>query len=143
MISVSSLSRSELAPGNFRYRIRQEPGPKNSLGRVKFIFPNDYNVYLHDTPEDQLFGERVRAFSHGCIRVQEPAQLAALVLGPQEWTAPKATTAMDAGKWQRVDLSQKIPVYIAYFTTFERGGELSFRPDVYSQDKPLIAAPVP
>lgn len=140
VIPVSSLSRSELAPGNFRYRIRQEPGPKNSLGRVKFIFPNDYNVYLHDTPEDQLFGKRVRAFSHGCIRVQEPAQLAAFILGPQGWTAPKATTAMDASKWQRVDLSQKIPVYIAYFTTFERGGELSFRPDVYSQDKPLIAA---
>ena len=140
VIPVSSLSRPELAPGNFRYRIRQKPGPKNALGLVKFIFPNDYNVYLHDTPEDKLFSERVRAFSHGCIRVQHPAQLAAFVLGPQGWTEAQATSAMDANKWRRVDLTQKLPVYIAYFTTFERGGDLSFRPDLYSQDEPLIRA---
>lgn len=139
-IPVSSLSRSQLAPGNFRYQIRQKPGPKNALGLVKFMFPNDYNVYLHDTPEDQLFSERVRAFSHGCIRVQHPADLAAFVLAPQGWTAAQATSAMDADKWRRVDLSQKLPVYIAYFTAFERGGDLSFRPDLYSQDQRLIRA---
>ena len=140
VIPVSSLSRSALAPGNFRYQIRQKPGPKNALGLVKFIFPNDYNVYLHDTPDDQLFSERVRAFSHGCIRVQHPAELAAFVLGPQQWTVAQATSAMNAAKWRRVDLTQKLPVYIAYFTTFERAGNLSFRPDLYSQDGPLIRA---
>jgi murein L,D-transpeptidase YcbB/YkuD len=140
VIPTSSLSRSELAPGHFRYRLRQKPGPGNALGRVKFIFPNDYNVYLHDTPEDQLFSERVRAFSHGCIRVEKPAQLAAFVLGPQGWTATQAEAAMNAGMWRRVTLTRKLPVYIAYFTAFDRNGELAFRPDVYDQDDRLIRA---
>jgi L,D-transpeptidase YcbB len=140
VIPMSSLSRSDLAPGRFRYRLRQKPGPQNALGRVKFIFPNDYNVYLHDTPEDQLFSERVRAFSHGCIRVEQPEQLAAFVLGPQGWTAAQAAAAMNAGEWRRVDLTRKLPVYIAYFTAFDRRGELAFRPDVYDQDDRLIRA---
>lgn len=140
VIPLSQLSRSDLAPVNFRYRIRQKPGPRNALGRVKFIFPNDYNVYLHDTPESQLFGERVRAFSHGCIRVEKPAQLAAFVLGPQGWTTQQADSAMNAGRWRRVDLERKLPVYIAYFTAFARGSELAFRPDLYGQDDRLIRA---
>ncbi|MEO7217074.1 MAG: L,D-transpeptidase family protein, partial [Gemmatimonadaceae bacterium] len=140
VVPLSSLSQSALSGGNFRYRIRQRPGPKNALGSVKFIFPNDYNVYLHDTPQGQLFSERVRAFSHGCIRVEHPAQLAGFALGPQGWTTDQASTAMDAGTWRRVDLSAKLPVYIAYFTAFARQGKLAFRPDLYRLDDALITA---
>lgn len=140
VVPLSSLSQSDLAPGNFRYRIRQKPGPTNALGRVKFIFPNDYNVYLHDTPEGQLFSERVRAFSHGCIRVEHPADLAQFALGAQGWTASEASAAMDAGTWRRVDLDEKVPVYIAYFTAFARQDKLAFRADLYSLDDALITA---
>jgi murein L,D-transpeptidase YcbB/YkuD len=140
VIPVSSLSQSALSSANFRYRIRQRPGPGNALGLVKFIFPNDYNVYLHDTPQGQLFNERVRAFSHGCIRVAQPAQLAEFALGPQGWTADDARTALSAGKWRRVDLDRKLPVYIAYFTAFARDGKLTFRPDLYHLDDALVSA---
>ncbi len=140
VIPLSSLSQSALSGANFRYRIRQRPGPGNALGRVKFIFPNNFNVYLHDTPQGDLFSERVRAFSHGCIRVEQPALLAQFVLEPQGWTADAATAAMDSGKWRRVDLEKKLPVYIAYFTTFAREGALAFRPDLYRLDDALINA---
>ncbi|MEO7104667.1 MAG: L,D-transpeptidase family protein [Gemmatimonadaceae bacterium] len=140
VVPLSSLSQSALAGQNFRYRIRQRPGPRNALGRVKFIFPNNYNVYLHDTPQGQLFGERVRAFSHGCIRVEQPGLLAQFLLERQGWTADAANAAMNSGKSRRVDLEKKVPVYIAYFTTFARQDELAFRPDLYRLDDTLIKA---
>ncbi|RYY18607.1 MAG: murein L,D-transpeptidase, partial [Sphingobacteriaceae bacterium] len=119
--------------------IRQKPGPKNSLGLVKFLFPNSYNIYLHDTPSKSLFGESSRAFSHGCIRVGEPAKLAAFLLKDRpEWTPDKITKAMHQGKEQYVTLKQTVPVFIAYFTAFtDRNKRLNFRKDIYKLDEHL------
>ncbi len=120
--------------------VRQKPGPKNALGRVKFIFPNDFNVYLHDTPEKSLFEQNVRAFSHGCIRLERPDAMARFVLGVQGWDSTAVENAMDAGKRQRVDLRQKLPVYVVYLTAFMRDGTLTHRDDVYGRDAKIIAA---
>ena len=117
-------------------RVRQLPGPKNSLGLVKFMFPNDFNIYLHDTPNGELFKKDVRAFSHGCIRLEKPAELAQWVLG---WDADRVQQAMHDGPDNRqVNLPKKIPVYIVYFTTFVRGGQLNFGNDLYDRDSKLV-----
>jgi murein L,D-transpeptidase YcbB/YkuD len=119
-------------------RIRQRPGPKNSLGYVKFLFPNDFNIYLHDTPNHELFDKDVRAFSHGCIRVEKPAELAQWVLG---WDASKVEQAMREGGDNRgVKLPRKIPVYITYSTAYLRDGQLYFGNDLYHRDDELVKA---
>jgi L,D-transpeptidase YcbB len=119
-------------------RIRQRPGPKNSLGFVKFLFPNDFNIYLHDTPNHELFDKDVRAFSHGCIRVEKPDELAQWVLG---WDASKVEQAMREGGDNRgVKLPHKIPVYIAYGTAYVRDGQLFFGNDLYHRDDALVKA---
>ena len=119
-------------------RIRQRPGPKNSLGYVKFLFPNDFNIYLHDTPNHELFDKDVRAFSHGCIRVEKPAELAQWVLG---WDATRVEQSMHEGGDNRgVRLPKKIPVYIAYGTTYVRDGQLYFGNDLYHRDDALVKA---
>ena len=115
---------------------RQRPGSKNALGHVKFLFPNAFNVYLHDTPADALFARSRRAFSHGCVRVEEPEALASYVLRDRpEWTTERISSAMNAGVEKYVQLDNTIPVHIVYFTTWvdERGG-LYFLPDVYGYD---------
>ena len=119
-------------------RIRQKPGPKNSLGLVKFMFPNDFNIYLHDTPQDDLFKEDIRAFSHGCIRVEKPEELAQWVLG---WDRTRVENAMQNGSNnQHVKLPNSIPVYIAYMTTFVRDGHVWFGNDLYNRDQKLAQA---
>ena len=119
-------------------RIRQRPGPKNALGYVKFLFPNDFNIYLHDTPNHELFDKDVRAFSHGCIRVEKPAELAQWVLG---WDAGRVDQAMNSGKDnQSVRLPKKIPVYITYATTYVKDGKLYFGNDLYHRDDSLVKA---
>lgn len=119
-------------------RLRQKPGSKNSLGLVKFMFPNDFNIYLHDTPQDNLFKEDIRAFSHGCIRVEKPEELAQWVLG---WDRARVEEAMQSGSNNRhVKLPQSIPVYITYMTTFVRDGHLWFANDLYNRDQQLAKA---
>lgn len=121
--------------------IRQKPGTSNSLGLVKFLFPNSYNIYLHDTPSKSLFGESSRAFSHGCIRVGEPARLASFLLKNRpEWNTDNISKAMHQGKEQYVTLQQKVPVFIAYFTAFtNRQHKLNFRKDIYNLDEHLAS----
>lgn len=117
-------------------RIRQRPGPKNALGFVKFLFPNDYNIYLHDTPNRELFDKDVRAFSHGCIRVEKPEQLAQWVLG---WDGSKVSEWMQNQPDNRsVKVPRKIPVYIAYFTAYINNNQLYFGNDLYSRDDRLV-----
>jgi murein L,D-transpeptidase YcbB/YkuD len=119
-------------------RIRQRPGPKNSLGFVKFLFPNDFNIYLHDTPAPELFDKDVRAFSHGCIRVEKPAELAQWALG---WDGARVEQAMrEGGDNRSVKLPKKIPVYIAYGTAYLRDGQLYFGNDLYHRDDQLVKA---
>jgi murein L,D-transpeptidase YcbB/YkuD len=120
-----------------RQAVRQRPGPKNSLGLVKFMFPNDFNIYLHDTPQGELFKKDIRAFSHGCIRVEKPAELAQWVLG---WDADRVDQAMhNAPDNKQVKLPAKIPVYIVYFTTYVDNGKLYFGNDLYDRDSKLVA----
>ena len=138
-ISPWSVTSAQLAAIGNGYRIRQRPGPGNALGRIKFLFPNDYAVYLHDTPADQLFDERVRAFSHGCVRVEAPVALAAWVLGQQGWDASRVRSAMATRDRRPVTLDRKIPVYLMYLTAFGRDGTLHFRDDIYDLDQRLIA----
>ena len=120
--------------------LREKPGPNNSLGLVKFIFPNSNNIYLHDTPARDLFSRDSRAFSHGCIRVGEPFELAKKVLANNpEWTDEKIKQAMHAGVEKKVVLNRKVPVYIGYFTAFaDRDGLVNFRKDVYHRDSELL-----
>jgi murein L,D-transpeptidase YcbB/YkuD len=116
--------------------VRQRPGPKNALGFVKFLFPNDYNIYLHDTPNHELFQKDVRAFSHGCIRLEKPDELAEWVLG---WPADKVEQAMHDGPDDHgIKLPRKIPVYITYFTAYINDGQLYFGNDLYSRDDKLV-----
>ncbi|HEU4748180.1 MAG TPA: L,D-transpeptidase family protein, partial [Gemmatimonadaceae bacterium] len=122
-------------------RIRQRPGPKNALGFVKFLFPNDYNIYLHDTPNRELFKEDVRAFSHGCIRVEKPEELAQWVLG---WDAAKVSEWMGNSPDNRhVKVPEKIPVYIAYFTAYINNNQLHFGNDLYSRNDKLVPEVMP
>ena len=121
--------------------VRQRPGPKNALGFVKFLFPNDFNIYLHDTPNHELFEKDVRAFSHGCIRLEKPAELAQWVLG---WPADQVDQAMKSGPDDRsVKLPRKIPVYITYFTSYINNGQLYFGNDLYGRDDKLVPAVMP
>lgn len=123
------------------WRIRQRPGPDNALGRVKFVFPNAHAVYLHDTPEPELFERTERAFSHGCIRVAEPGELATWVLRDTGWTASRVEEAMSETTTRRVRVPEPIPVYILYLTAFvDPTGEVNFREDLYGYDRTLTDA---
>jgi murein L,D-transpeptidase YcbB/YkuD len=134
----------QLEAGNYEYykdggvtRIRQRPGPTNALGLVKFLFPNDFNIYLHDTPNDALFEEDFRAFSHGCIRLEKPDEMAAYVLG---WDLDRVHQMMNGGGDNKtITLKKKIPVYITYFTAYMNDGKLFFGNDLYKRDDQLAA----
>lgn len=117
--------------------IRQKPGPKNSLGLVKFVFPNNHNIYFHDTPAKGLFEMRKRTFSHGCIRLSEPEKLAQYLLkNDKDWNPSKIYSAMHAGKEMWVKLDTSIPVALTYYTAWvDELGEVHFREDVYGYDK--------
>ncbi len=137
-------SSSYLARHNMEWNngaVRQKPGPNNSLGLVKFLFPNSYNIYLHDTPAKSLFSESKRAFSHGCIRLGEPRKLAEYLLrNDPSWTSDRITRAMNSRKEQFVTLKQTIPVFIGYFTAWvDRDGKLNFRDDIYGHDRKMAA----
>jgi murein L,D-transpeptidase YcbB/YkuD len=126
----------------FPYRIRQQPGPKNALGLVKFLFPNKHSVYLHDTPSRQLFDKAGRTFSHGCIRVEDPLKLADIILGDRlGWSRSKVDGIVAGGKMQSVGLPKPLPVLILYWTVdpSPQNGT-AFYADVYGRDAVLIKA---
>ncbi|WP_295126698.1 L,D-transpeptidase family protein [uncultured Chitinophaga sp.] len=139
VISPSSINWSKYTARNFPYIIRQKPGGANSLGKVKFLFPNEYNIYLHDTPSKGLFAETKRSFSHGCIRISEPRKLAIYLLrNDSSWTEKRIDAAMNSAKEQYVTLKYKLPVFIGYFTAWvSSSGQLNFRDDVYGHDAKL------
>lgn len=122
-------------------RVRQRPGPKNALGKVKFVFPNSHIIYMHDTPSKSLFEQDQRAFSHGCIRVARPRDLAILVLKDDpNWTVEKIDAAMNRGVEKAYNLKTKIPVFIGYFTSWvDNDGEVHFYDDVYGRDDRLAS----
>lgn len=122
--------------GNY---IRQKPGPGNALGKVKFIFPNSFNMYFHDTPAKSLFGQDKRAFSHGCVRLSEPQKMAEWLLrNDRDWPKEKIVNAMNQTHETSVKLKETIPVFIIYYTAWvDETGQLNFRDDVYQHDKEL------
>ncbi|CAN5741667.1 L,D-transpeptidase family protein [soil metagenome] len=138
-MSPSSIDWSSVTEDNFTHLIRQRPGPKNSLGLVKFLFPNEYNVYLHDTPTGSLFNLASRGFSHGCVRVEEPLKLANYLLnGHPEWNEQMIRETMNGGEETWVTLEEKVPVYIVYFTAWiDKNGAVHFRDDIYGHDQAL------
>ncbi len=121
--------------------VRQKPGPNNSLGLVKFMFPNSNNIYLHDTPAKSLFARDERALSHGCVRVEKARDLAIEILkDDSNWDPAKIDAAMKSGKEKAYTLKHKIPVYIGYFTAWaDSSGNISFFEDIYNKDKRLAS----
>ncbi|MGE5153505.1 MAG: L,D-transpeptidase family protein [Bdellovibrio bacteriovorus] len=131
--------------GNFsdhrRYRIVQEAGPSNALGRVKFMFPNGHAIYLHDTPSKGLFSHGTRAYSHGCVRVQHPLKLAEVVLNESSWDQAAINRVLSTNKTRYVHLDDHLPVILYYLTAkADAEGQLSLRPDLYGRDSALERA---
>jgi murein L,D-transpeptidase YcbB/YkuD len=141
VVRVGSNDTTPVDPANVDWnagnlRFRQRPGKGNSLGFVKFVFPNHFNVYMHDTPAQALFERIERDFSHGCIRLEKPKELAKYVLRDQpEWTDERIEQAMHAGTERSVPLKQPLPVYLVYFTAWEQDGAVQFGNDVYGYDR--------
>jgi murein L,D-transpeptidase YcbB/YkuD len=143
VIDPRSVDWSSFGAGHFPYQLRQRPGPNNALGRVKFMFPNPHNVYLHDSPAQSLFGRSVRAFSHGCIRLSKPLELAEQVLrvgGVQGWTKDRINNVVASTKTTVVNLREPLPVHITYLTAWADDGVANFRQDIYGHDAKLLAA---
>ncbi len=140
-IDPNSVDWSQVSARNFGYWLVQRPGPGNALGRVKFMFPNDHAVYLHDTPSKYLFSRAERAFSHGCIRVENPFDFAEQLLGKDGWTQEKFQEILDGGKTQTVMLSRPLPVLLLYWTAVaRRDGTVVFYNDVYERDNAISDA---
>lgn len=141
-IDPRSIDWSRVSAADFPYRLRQDPGTGNALGRVKFMFPNKFNVYLHDTPAQDLFAKSERTFSSGCIRIQKPIDLAEYVLrGDSQWTREKILGAINSGIERTVRLPAPIPVHLLYWTAWaDEDGSIQFRTDVYERDGLLLAA---
>jgi len=138
-IAPSTVDWANLSQAHFPYRLRQEPGPNNALGRVKFLFPNPYDVYLHDTPTRELFQKDSRTFSSGCIRIAKPLDLAVYLLHGTPLGSPDALAAAIAReKTQNVPIPSPIPVHIVYMTAWvDSEGVIQFRPDIYNREPAL------
>jgi murein L,D-transpeptidase YcbB/YkuD len=121
------------------YSIRQKPGDDNALGKMKFIFPNNFSIYLHDTPSRSIFNESKRAFSHGCIRVENPMKLAQYILrNNQKWNSDNLQSSIESKKTISIQIKPSLPVYIVYFTAWiGNSGEVNFRNDLYNMDSQL------
>jgi murein L,D-transpeptidase YcbB/YkuD len=142
-VSASQIDMGALARG--AYTFRQKPGGDNALGQVKFLFPNEANIYLHDTPAQRLFSQQSRAFSHGCIRVEKPVELAKLMMEKATDRPAEQYDQLRARPGEQwIRLTRPVPVYILYFTAYaNRNGSVSFHPDIYERDRLPEASPVP
>lgn len=141
-IPATSIDWASLDETNWKYILRQRPGGENPLGPIKFLFPNENDVYLHGTPNTWLFNQTQRGFSHGCVRIEDPYKLASYLLRDQpEWTPEKIHQTVDAGEEKWITLKEKLPVYIVYFTAWvDPAGAVHFRDDIYGHDQALEKA---
>ena len=140
-IDPGTIDWNSISAKDLPFRFRQEPGTDNALGNVKFMFPNKFDVYLHDTPAKELFLQRERGFSSGCIRIQKPIELAEYLLKNESgWTRDKINTTINKRTEQTVRLPEPIPVHILYWTAWSEGGQLQFRKDIYDRDRLLLNA---
>lgn len=153
VVDAGKIDWTQVDPRTFPYRFRQIPGETNSLGQVKFIFPNKQSIYLHDTPSRKLFSERVRAFSHGCVRVEKPTELAThLMAWDRGWTKAEVHADIDAAKRKLRKFKREMDIYLLYQTVAVRNDEVNFYPDIYRRDRtaqasnplaPMVAASLP
>ncbi len=141
-IDPETIDWSKINANTLAYRFRQEPGPMNPLGHIKFMLPNKFDVYLHDTPSKRLFSESVRTFSHGCIRIEKPIELGEYVLrDAPSWTREKLLAAIEKGTEQTILLPHPLDVHFLYLTAWvDEEGVLQFRNDVYERDRQLDEA---
>jgi L,D-transpeptidase YcbB len=141
-VDVPASTVARYSASGFPYVFRQEPGPLNPLGRIKFVFPNPHHVYLHDTPSKSLFEREQRTFSHGCIRVQNPIGLAVEILNePTRWSRASLLAALEPGRTRTVTLDTPLPVLVLYWTaSADLHGELHFYRDVYGRDASVLEA---
>lgn len=140
-VDPATVEWSALSRRRFPYTLVQRPGPNNALGRLKFMFPNEHAVYLHDTPSKHLFDRAGRAFSAGCIRVEHPFELAEILLGPDGWNQKRFEDVLATGKETTVFLSKPLPVLLLYWTAqVSADGEILFLPDIYERDDAIADA---
>ncbi|MDB5013123.1 MAG: hypothetical protein JWQ25_1325 [Daejeonella sp.] len=139
IVDYNSIDWASVTEDNFKYVIRRRPGPENDLGDVKFVFPNSRNIYLHDTPHDELFNQSKRGFSHGCVRVEDPISLAEYLLRNKPgWDRSKIMETVNKRKEQAVRLKQSLPVYLIYITAeADSQGNVHFYDDLYGHDTKL------
>lgn len=153
VVNTQSINWQDVDARKFPYRFRQKAGAKNSLGQVKFIFPNKQHIYLHDTPSRSLFAKRVRAFSHGCVRVAKPKELATeLMAWDRGWTKAEVLAEIGSTKRKLRKFKQEMDIYLLYQTAGVRDGQVNFFPDIYRHDRnqltnrahaPAVAALIP
>jgi murein L,D-transpeptidase YcbB/YkuD len=141
-VDPGSIDWSRVTARSFPYQLRQDAGPENALGRIKFVFPNPYTVYMHDTPSRELFERVERAVSSGCIRVERPLELAVMLLAdPEAWSLEALERAIAEGATRTVSLREPVPVILMYWTLdVDWDGTVSFQRDLYRRDPPLLRA---
>jgi murein L,D-transpeptidase YcbB/YkuD len=141
-IDPKTIDWSTVSAKNFHFRLRQDPGPMNALGRVKFMFPNRFNVYLHDTPSKDLFEKTTRTFSSGCIRIEKPIELVEYLLRDDpRWTHENIVAALEKTEEITIQLRSPVPIHLLYWTAFvENDGLVHFRDDIYGRDRRLDQA---
>jgi len=140
-VDATTVDWPAMTPTRFPYQLRQDPGPRNALGRIKFMFLNKYHVYLHDTPAGSLFAEAQRDFSHGCIRIQRPIDLAVYLLQDPLWDRDAILLALDDAVDRTVPLPEPIPIHLLYWTAWASAdGTIQFRRDIHGRDAPLLKA---
>jgi L,D-transpeptidase YcbB len=135
VVSSRSVNWAGYDSSNSPVGVQQPPGSGNALGELKFLFPNKYSIYMHDTPTKSLFSQSMRAFSHGCVRVENPREFARVLLG---WDRAKIDRTVDSKNSQSVPLPQKIPIHIAYFTAWpDSAGKMQYFNDIYGRDEAM------
>jgi L,D-transpeptidase YcbB len=139
IVPTSKLDFKNLSANKFPYIVRQEPGPWNALGEIKFMFPNKYDIYLHDTPSKSLFSRPSRAYSHGCIRVNKPVDLAVKLLEGTDYDRKKIESILATHETTRVNLPEPLDILLMYWTCgIDRNGKLFFVPDIYERDQAVL-----
>jgi murein L,D-transpeptidase YcbB/YkuD len=143
ILPIVAKNKNYLAENHMEWydgRLRQRPGMDNALGEIKFLFPNPFDIYLHDTPAKGLFQEERRAFSHGCIRIAEPRRLALYLLRDKKgWSSEEMERILDLKKERFIKMDKQVPVYVLYLTAFvDFNGNLNFREDIYNRDQSLL-----
>ncbi len=140
IVDPGEVDWSRVREDDFPYTVRQKPGPGNAMGRVKFLFPNEHAIYLHDTPVQRHFEMEERIASHGCIRIEKPLELAEWLLEPQGWTRMRIEDVLATGENRRENLERGIPIFITYFTVWvDSDGAIQFRKDIYGWDENLLS----